>query len=791
MIYGDVMNAKILKTLEFNKIIEKISEFALNDETKENIKNITFSVSFKEIKAELEKTDAAFVLMKKYSLPKFLRVNNIENSIKRVCAGGVLSIEEILNIKNVLKCAENLKFYYEEKDSILNNYFNDLFIDEFLRKKIEECILSEDKIADNASTELYNIRRKIRNESVKIKNQLNEMARSEKYKKFLQEQVVSIKNGRYVLPVKVEYKGEVPGIVHDVSASGGTLFIEPQFSVTSNNLLNELLIQEKREIEKILSEISQEIGAISEQLTENYSLILRIDFLFAKAKYADLINAVKPEINEEGKILIKNGRHPLIDSKKVVPSNITLGIDFDSLVVTGPNTGGKTVVLKTIGLFTIMTQAGILIPADNGTLISVFDNIFADIGDEQSIEQSLSTFSSHMKNITDILNKITPDSLVLFDELGAGTDPVEGAALACSILEYVRKLGAKTVATTHYSELKLYALSTERVENASCEFSVETLSPTYRLIIGIPGKSNAFEILKKLGFSEYIINSAKDRISENNIKFEDILTDIENDRKTAEESKITQKRLENEILALKEELQKEKQLFESKKEKIIEDANKKATKIFEDAYEETTKLILDTKTFIKNKEEKESLRLMEEVKKELGNKIKKTKSSVKPRIQNTKTNVNTLKPGASVLLVDLNDKGTVISINKKDETAVIQMGIMKTISKISNLVMLEDETKKNIEKFVSKKSADKQVKAVKTEIDLRGMMLEEAIMEVDNFLDRSIMAGLASVTIIHGKGTGILRGGIHEMLRKHPHVKGFRLGRYGEGENGVTIAELK
>jgi len=786
------MELKTLKTLEFDKITEKASEYAVLEETKERLNNLKPYEMYNDVLNALECTDAALVLLIKYSLPSILPVKSPEASIKRINVGGALSIEELLNVSGILRCVDNLKKFYADKNDSLKELFSGLDPQRKVSDRILSVITSESEIADTASSELASIRRKIKNEEQKIKNSLNEMVRSGHYRKFLQDGIVTVKNGRYVVPVKSEHKMDVPGIVHDISASGSTLFVEPQFSVNANNNLSELAIKEKREIEKILLELTGEVAEIVESVSYNYQLISEIDFLFAKAKFANEQKAVKPLMNDKGRINIINGRHPLIPKDKVVPENINLGIDFDSLIVTGPNTGGKTVVLKTVGLFSLMAQSGLLVPADDGTELSVFENVFADIGDEQSIEQSLSTFSAHMKNIVGILENITPDSLVLFDELGAGTDPTEGAALAGAILEYVRKLGAKTVATTHYSELKLYALSTERVENGSCEFSVETLSPTYRLLIGIPGKSNAFAISKKLGLSDYIIDKAKEKISDDNVKFEDVLSRIERDRQVAEKNRSEQERLKAEIDELKKELLAEREKFEKKKHKIIEKANEKAAKIIEETKAETDEMLLKMKSAKREKEEKDTLRAMEEVKKELNLKLKKTKAPVKSNPQKrANANVNTLKPGASVLIIDLNDKGTVVTINKKDETAVVQMGIMKTVSKISNLVVLEDETMKNIQKFIPKHTVDKEITAVKTDVDLRGMSLEEAMDETDRFLDRSVMSGIKNVTLIHGKGTGILRSGLQNMLRKHPHVKSFRNGRFGEGENGVTVVELK
>lgn len=785
------MDNKILKTLEFDKIKQKVAEAAVGEAASERILNLSPKKRYADVLFELERCDAAQVLLLKFSAPKIARIKNIENSLKRINAGGCLSAAELLNFAEILKTAENLKKYYSDKDDCLKEDFEALKADKELFDKITGAIISEDEIADTASGELYSVRRKIKSESAKIKNALNDMVRSERFKKFLQDPIVSVKNNRYVVPVKSEYRNEVPGIVHDISASGGTLFVEPQAAVNASNMLGELYIKEKREIEKILFDLTAAAAEKKELIAVDYDEIEELDFVFAKAKYAISQNAVKPIMNNLGIINIKKGRHPLIDPQKVVAQDIYLGKDFDSLIVTGPNTGGKTVVLKTVGLFSLMALCGLPVPAAEGTELSFFENIFADIGDEQSIEQSLSTFSAHMKTIVEIINNITPDSLVLFDELGAGTDPTEGAALAGAVLEYVRKMGAKTVATTHYSELKLYALSAERVENASCEFDVDTLSPTYRLLIGIPGKSNAFAISKRLGLSDFIIESAKEKISEDNVKFEDVLSRIEKDRQNAERYRAEQESLKKEIAKLKGELEEERKKIDEKREKLIERAKEKAEKIISDAKEETDALLDAAKAAKAEKDEKEALKAMEEVKKELGAKLKKAKTPhITASRKKSNANINTLKPGASVLIIDLNDKGTVVSVNKKDGTALVQMGIMKTVSKISNLVVLEDETVKNLMKFVPK-SNSRDIKAVKTEADLRGMNLEEAIDSADRFLDQSVMNGLSTVTLIHGKGTGVLRSGIQNMLRRHPHVKSFRNGRYGEGENGVTVCELK
>ncbi len=787
------MEEKTLKTLEFDKICEMLSELCVNDDAKVMALNLLPQNDSVLIKKLLRDTDNAVISICKFGAPPIAKVLPVSASLKRADIGGSLSAGELLNIAAVLKCTNRLKKYAKNCDNQPEGLFEDLVECPEIETQISNAIISEDEISDNASIELSNIRRKIRRAGDKIKDTLNNMVRSPHYMKFLQDPIVTLRNDRYVVPVKAECRGDVPGIVHDMSASGGTLFVEPSGVVDANNELQELAVKEKNEIEKILAQLTGLVAEIGETVKYNYENIIEIDFIFAKAKLANKQKAICPEINTEGKILIKNGRHPLIDPNKVVPQNITLGYDFDTLVVTGPNTGGKTVVLKTIGLFTLMAQSGILVPAGDGTVMSVFDGVFADIGDEQSIEQSLSTFSAHLKNIVDILGKFTSDSLILFDELGAGTDPTEGAALANAILEYVKNIGAKTVATTHYSELKVYALTTDRVENASCEFDVNTLSPTYRLLIGIPGKSNAFAISKKLGLSDFIIENSKQLLTKETVKFEDVLSNIEENRKTTESAKIKQERLKDEAAHLRAELKKERRALEEERAKILERANKKAEEILEKAKNETEEIVSSMRALQKEKDEREALKAMEEVRKELNIKIKNKKTKQNPpKPQNTgKVNPNSFRPGMSVLIVDLNEKGTILSIDKKAGTAVIQMGIMKTGAKLSSLVVLEDETKKNIMKFIPQKSVGGGIKSAKTDIDLRGMMLEEALMEADMFLDKAVMSGLGTVTLIHGKGTGILRNGIQDMLRRHPHVKSFRNGKYGEGENGVTVVELK
>lgn len=786
------MEDKTLITLEYDKILNKIADCAVNESAKEMAQRLRPEGEISAAKSRLSETDSAMVMMIKYGSPNIGRVRAVEPSVKRLRVGGTLSMSELLNIAALFKTCDNLKKYYADKESVLDEYFAALKPRRQLQERISSSIISEEEMADGASSSLASIRRKIRGAGERIKESLSGIIHSEHYRKFLQESIITVRNNRYVVPLKAEHKGEINGIVHDMSASGGTLFVEPASVVNANNELHELAAKEQREIERVLAELSAEVAEGIEEIEESYESLVNIDLIFAKAKYSLDIKGVCPALNDEGKMSIKQGRHPLLDPKTVVPQDIILGGDFDALIVTGPNTGGKTVVLKTVGLFCLMAQSGICVPAADETVIPVFSEIFADIGDEQSIEQSLSTFSAHMKNIVHILGRLTPRSLVLFDELGAGTDPTEGAALATAIIDYVRGMGAKVVATTHYSELKFHALTQDRIENASCEFDVNTLSPTYRLLIGVPGKSNAFAISKRLGLPDYIIEKSKERLSKENVKFEDVLTGIEKDRQTAEAAKYEQVRLSGEARKMKREVEDERRRLDREQEKIISRAKEKAAKIIERAQQETEELIEQMKAAQKARDEKEAQKVMEQVRRELGLKLNKAKRPAKgaPK-QKSNVNINTLKPGATVLIMDLNDKGTVISINKKDETALIQVGIMKITSKISNLALIPESDTKELMQFASKRRESMGAKEVKTEIDLRGMTLEDALLETDRFIDNCIMAGLSNCTVIHGKGTGTLRTGVQNMLRKNPRVKSCRLGNYGEGENGVTVVEFK
>ncbi|MCL2838682.1 MAG: endonuclease MutS2 [Oscillospiraceae bacterium] len=790
------MNDKSLRVLEYNKIIETLSEYAVNDIARERILAIKPVSDFDTVNSMQNETDEALVCVLKYGSPDIARVKEVSPALKRIDVGGALSAAELLNIAKVLKTARVLKKYIISDDGTLSSYFNMLTPDKTVETQITTAILSEEEIADNASVELASIRRKMKSAEAKIRSSLNSLTQSAKYQKYLQDAIVTMRNNRYVVPVKAEYRNEITGIVHDVSSSGSTLFVEPQQVVNANNEIHELSVKEQVEIERILFELSSYVGEISDLVSANFENIINIDFIFAKAKLARAMDAVRPNLNNDGKLDIKQGRHPLLDKAKVVPINVYLGDEFDTLVVTGPNTGGKTVVLKTVGLFCLMNQSGLHIPAHDSSVMCVFDNIFADIGDEQSIEQSLSTFSSHMKNIVDIVENVTPNSLVLFDELGAGTDPTEGAALATAILDYIKNFGAKTVATTHYSELKMFAITTPRVENASCEFNVETLSPTYRLLIGVPGKSNAFSISHKLGLSDHIIANAKELLTTDNVKFEDVLQNIEQNRQTSETERAEAEALRAEIERLKQSHQNEVEKLEKEKERILERAKAEAAEIIEDAKEETNELIKQLRDAQEAQDKAEIKRAMEEVKRELNLKHKRVaaKSSSPPKKRKSNIDVNTLKPGTSVLIIDLEQKGNVLSVNKREKTAVIQVGIMKVTAKVDNLEIIEEQ----VEHTYTPEARRPGLQGVNAprgravnELDLRGYSLDEALLECDRFLDESMMSGLTQISIIHGKGTGVLRAGIHDMLKSHRQVKSYRLGKFGEGESGVTIIELK
>lgn len=786
------MNSKVLKTLEYDKILTFLAGYTTGEFTKEKIVKIRPAEDFSEAFLMLDETDEALRTIFKHGQPPSVGISDHISILSRSVAGGVLSIVQLIKIYQLLKAIENFKTYAEnfEENGLLEKYTQNLISYKKLMDEIDSVVLNEEQLKDSASPTLLGIRRNIRVYNDKIRTNLNSFI-TKRYTRFLQEPIVTTRGGRYVLPVKAEHKGDVQGIVHDTSSTGATLFIEPIEVVEANNKLKKLELDDNAETERILAQISGSIADIAESLKINVDILTQLDIVFAKAKYSIEINGIKPELVNDGSVELKKARHPLIDKKKVVPIDISLGDAFDTLVITGPNTGGKTVSLKTIGLFVLLAQTGILLPCKDGSKISFFEEIYADIGDEQSIEQNLSTFSGHMKNIVEIVDKVNDRCLVLFDELGAGTDPAEGAALAMSILEHVKNMGAKTVATTHYSELKIYAMSGDRTENASCEFNVETLKPTYRLMIGIPGKSNAFAISKKLGLNEYIISTAERNLSNENIKFEDVISDLEEKRILAEKEHVTAKSLKQQASAYKTTLEAEKNKLEKTKQKIIDDAIDEATRIISKAEEETNKMLAEIIEMRKKNKNSEAADKLEKLKKELKSQNKKlNKKRVYTEPSYPGEPPKSVIPGTSVYVVKTDTNGTVVSQDKKGNV-VVQTGILKVTVSLNDIRIIDkDEGKEAVDKYIRTTSAFSKTLTLSPELDLRGLYADEAIEKTKKFIDDAAMSSLKTVTIVHGKGTGALRGAIHDYLKTHPYVGSFRLGNYGEGDHGVTVVEL-
>ena len=787
------METKALKTLEFDKILKRLSDFAVMESTKDEIMRIMPAKTLKSAqKMQDETKEASRILTKCGSLP-ITCASDVTASLKRADMGGTLTMSELLNIAKVLETARRIKMHTKDAEcEILAEHIDALYEDKRLETDITGAIIDAETMADDASSTLLDIRRKIRAANNKVKDILQKIITSPSHQKHLQEQLITLRGDRYVIPLKSEYKGAIPGVVHDVSATGSTIFLEPMSVVETNNEIRRLLGEEKDEIEKILANLTNEVALVSKLIKMSYDTISCIDLIFAKGKYALATDAFAPNINDKGHINLRRARHPLIDPKKVVATDIYLGKNFDTLVITGPNTGGKTVTLKTIGLLTVMALSGLHITAEEGSEIAVFEDVFADIGDEQSIEQSLSTFSAHMVNIVDILSKISEKSLCLFDELGAGTDPTEGAALAISILEYVKNTGAKCAATTHYSELKVYALSNNRVENASCEFDVETLAPTYRLLIGIPGKSNAFAISKRLGLSQFIIDNAKKHIDTESVKFEDVISELEKNRILSEREKNKAQSIKQEAENIKKEMAKRNKILDEKTEKILEKARAEAKKIIEDAKRETEDALKQIKKAQKMKDLTEANREMERARQKINKKSKENaeNKSEKPSV-NTKA-PKSVKLGDSVEIVSMGQKGTVVTLPDRSGALTVKVGIMKLKSNLSDLRLIKEEKPKQKQKRAAGGMGDgAKYMNVSTELDLRGENIEDSIYILEKFLDDAVLSSLTQVRIIHGKGTGALRQGIHQYLRKQPRVESFALASYGEGDSGVTIVKLR
>ncbi len=786
---------KHFRALELDKIIAKLMEKVVIDKARERVEAIEPSYSFEEVKRLIEQTSDALMLSLRFGAPRFVNLKDPETYIKRCKAGGVLSNSELLSIASILRQTRSLCDWkgQTEVHSCLDELFEVLCSHRQVEERIFSAIISEEEIADTASDELFSIRRKIKNLQMRTRDQLDKMIRSPLYQKYLQDPVVTIRDGRFVLPVKAEHRGEVPGLVHDTSASGATLFIEPASVVEADNEVRVLRSQEQDEIDRILSELSSLVAEIAEDVVADFDYCVILNIIFAKSELALDMKAATPEITSEGSLILKKARHPLISKEAVVPVDINLGESFHSLIITGPNTGGKTVTLKTIGLFTLMTFCGLLIPAAEGSRIPVYDRVLVDIGDEQSIEQSLSTFSAHMKNIIYILRHTTEHSLVLLDELGSGTDPVEGAALATAILERFRSLGCSLAATTHYAELKMYALQTDGVENACCEFDVKTLQPTYRLLIGVPGRSNAFAISKRLGLSQSIINSAEDLVSSENKRFEEVVDSLEASRQRfeSEENKLS---LQNrEIERMKGELKRERKLLEQEKEREIQQAREQARKIVEDVRARSQQLIEELDELRKQKEREEFSSKTFQAKAGLKGKITKLYDLANPVTERKNSHYvlpRPLKKGDTVLIFDIDKKGTVLQEVDKSGNVLVQAGIIKSRVPIVNLRLL-DEKPVRFQGKTTRTVRSKAERQVSSELDLRGETVEEALMDLDMFIDNALLSGIHQLNIIHGKGTGTLRKAVQEHLKHHPSIRTYRLGVYGEGESGVTIAELK
>ena len=784
------MNNKVLKTLEFYKIINMLLDRSQSIIGKNVIKNSYISKELSEVQKLLDETDEAYRFIIKHRLPGISNIDNLDEDFKLIELGHFLLPKKLLEVWKLLNTSRSLKNIITEEESIeFNNIYsllNLLNIDTHLERDLEVSIISAEEISDEASHELKRIRRMIKSKNDLIRDRLNQLiSTSDK----LMDNIYTLRDGRYVVPVRSEFKNSFKGIVHDQSSSGQTVFIEPMFVIDLNNDLKKLEIEEEKEIERILREFSKRIYEILPQLITNLSIISSIDFIFARGKLAYDMEAIKPIINDNGIISLKSAKHPLIDKDKVVPIDISLGNSFNTLVITGPNTGGKTVTLKTVGILTLMTQFGLMIPCFDNSEVAIFDEIFADIGDEQSIEQSLSTFSSHMKNIIDIINNAKTNSLILFDELGSGTDPEEGSGLSISILNYFLEKNIRTIATTHYSQLKMYAMSTENVQNGAMEFNVEKLEPTYKLIIGISGKSNAFEISKKLGLDDSFIINAKKFISNNDLSFDKLISNVDNRRKEYEELILEQRELLNFNKKIKQEYENKLEKFNSQKEKRI----KKLEEYIENSINETDKFCRETINHINKARSKEQSHKLKKISEEILEKIEKINhnKSIKNDINSNISN-EPLMLGEEVKVLSLNENGFIQTLPDKNGNIQVKIGILKVNVSINDIIRIENISDKSKEKTsYSKSTFIKSDKMYSNKIDVRGYNTEDAIYEIDKFLDDSFIANLNEVTIVHGKGTGVLRNNISDFLKKHKLVKSFSFGKFNEGGDGATIVKLK
>ncbi len=790
---SDLYEKSFLK-LELDQVLSLLAQCAGSEMGKAACRNLMPCSDLEEVQELLAQTTAASDLCTRKGNPGFSQVQDVSASLERADRGGCLQPKELLNIAGVLRCARTVKSYVsdDEKQTVLDGFFRSLSANKYLEDKIFGAILSEEEIADNASPALADIRRHMRIQSGKIRDSLQKVISSPAYAKFLREPIITIRDGRYVVPVKSECKADVPGLVHDVSSSGSTYFVEPMSAVNANNALRELELKEKKEIERILAELSAEAASHREDISLNVQLLVKLDVIFAKARLAYQMKAWEPVMNDRGRVQLRNARHPLIDPQKVVPISLHLGTDFDTMIITGPNTGGKTVTLKTVGLLTLMAECGLHVPAGDGSTLSTFDAILADIGDEQSIAQSLSTFSSHMRTIVDIVQECDGRTLVLFDELGAGTDPAEGAALAIALIEFCRKMGSRVVATTHYAELKLYAMRTQGVINASCEFDVDTLQPTYKLLIGIPGKSNAFAISRKLGLPEHILKEASDLVGQSDKDFEDVLMQLEQQRQQMEHARAEAERLRQQTQKVKEQSEAYNAQLQKEKDKALEQARREAQQIIEEARAAANLASEEMKALRKQLQESADTQGINQRQAE----VRRTLNEAQSKLRENQIQRNRPEPtrgilvGDTVELLKLGTKASVIAINK-DGSLQLQAGILKLSAKPEEVYLLE-QTNPYQEKKQRPAHSGREMKLAATvsEVDLRGMDAVEAVSVLERYLDEAMRSNLQSVRIIHGKGTGTLRTAVQQSLRRNKHIKKFRLGVYGEGEDGVTIAEF-
>ena len=790
---------KYYKKLELDKILELLAEQTVSDGCREAALKLKPRTDFETITRELKKTDDAFTLSAKFGTPSFRKIKDVSGSLKRAQTGSMLSFRELLDTAAVLRETAALCDWYsqcENMENSLSEYFQGLVPVKPLESRISESILSEEEMADAASAELASIRRRIARQGQNIRDKLDGMIKNKTTRSYLQDAIVTMRDGRYVVPVRSEHKGDVPGLVHDTSATGQTFFIEPMEVVEANNEIRVLKSREQAEIERITRELSEQVGENAEAIAENFRLSQILELYFAKANLGAKMEAVSATVVNEPKVILNNARHPLLDRDLAVPITVEIGEHYDCLIITGPNTGGKTVAIKTVGLLTLMTQCGLMIPAGDGSVIGCFERVYVDIGDEQSIEQSLSTFSSHMTNVIKIIDAADENSLVLIDELGSGTDPIEGAALAVSILEQLKGYRAKVLATTHYQEVKMFALETDGVENASCEFDVETLKPTYRLIVGVPGKSNAFAITKRLGMSDYVISRAEELVSTENRRFEQVIDRLEQSRKELEELKESVARSERNAKLTEDELKARLSELEAQKEKELENARQRAMSIIEQTRAQSN-LMLNELEELKKEKDKEALRKgLQDAKSKVGNKLNKMQDEANPVIERKAEKYvppRPFKQGDTVKLADTGREGKLMTLPNVKGECRVQIGSMTVKTNAGNLRLVETAPKKQQSSVgkIKKSLTSNASRRGGMELDIRGCMGDEGVMQMEMFLDSAILSGLSEVVVIHGKGTGALRDAVHAALRRNPRVKGFRLGAYGEGEAGVTVVSLQ